>query len=155
MTRIAVFSDTHGSLSNLPAALQRLGPVDAFLHLGDYAGDAARIAKLCPVPYFSVRGNCDMGGSAPGERVVTYENAALLCTHGDSLRSLEALAARAETLGCKAALFGHTHTPLLEARGKILLINPGSLSRPRFSSAPGCCLLTIENGDVFVKMIAL
>ena len=43
--RIAVFSDTHGNLSRLPAAQARLGRVDAVIHLGDHCRDAERIAR--------------------------------------------------------------------------------------------------------------
>lgn len=52
----------------------------------------------------------------------------------------------------QAALFGHTHIPLVEAQGDVLLVNPGSLSRPRGGSAPGCALLTIEQGEVRVRL---
>lgn len=39
--KVAVFSDTHGSLARLPMVLAALPALDAVLHLGDFAGDAA------------------------------------------------------------------------------------------------------------------
>ena len=156
MTRVAVFSDTHGLLVRLPAAMARLGSVDAFVHLGDFASDAADIARALCVPYTAVRGNCDYGERrTPRECVAEYGGARLLLTHGDAYASTYALACRAEERRCAAALFGHTHTPLLTAQGALLIINPDSLSQPRYGSAPSCALLTIEHGDVDVRMLSL
>lgn len=153
--RVAVFSDTHGRLDRLPAAQSLLGPVDAALHLGDHCGDAAAIGRALGAPVHAVRGNCDYGGSAPLERIVELGGARLLCVHGHLFPDLYHLALRAEQERCDAALFGHTHIPLIEAHGRILLLNPGSLSRPRGGSRPGCALLSIEQGDIRVQMLSV
>ncbi|MDO4572690.1 MAG: metallophosphoesterase family protein, partial [Clostridia bacterium] len=57
MTRVLVFSDTHGDLQRLDAAMARAGEADAFLHLGDFGADAQRIAERRPMPYHAVCGN--------------------------------------------------------------------------------------------------
>lgn len=155
MTRIAVFSDTHGDLSRLDAAIRRMEPVDAFLHLGDFGSDARRIAETLRLPYHAVRGNCDAASDFPRERIVRYENAALYLTHGDRYPDIYSLAYRAEEKHCAAVLFGHTHEPLMRASGPILIVNPGSLSRPRFGYRPSCCVLSIEGGSVRVEMCSL
>lgn len=151
--RVAVFSDTHGSLESLPAALKKLGEVDAFLHLGDFSSDAQAIANVLNVPYYAVRGNCDVLPKHPGENVVELDGVRLLLVHGDRFRDVYSLALRAEEQHCKAVLFGHTHQPLLTAQGEILIINPGSLSRPMHGSRASCALLTIENGDIDVDIL--
>lgn len=155
MTRVAVFSDTHGDLGRLDAAMARCAPVDAFLHLGDFAGDARRIAEALSLPYHAVRGNCDAASDFPAERIVRFENAALFITHGNQYANTCSLADKAEKNHCAAVLFGHTHEPLLAARGPLLIVNPGSLSRPRFSARPSFCVLSIEGADIRVQMIAL
>lgn len=159
MIRLAVFSDTHGSLARLPAAMEQAGRVDGFLHLGDYASDAPRIAELLPVPYAAVRGNCDYfyGGPEPipSKRIVTYENASLLMVHGDAFYNTYELAELAEKHACAAALFGHTHVPLLTASGPLLIINPGSLSLPRGGSRSSFAVLTIQGKNVDAKLISL
>lgn len=157
MTRIGVFSDTHGRLSNLSAALDRAGTLDGFLHLGDFGSDAEPIARRLPVPYHAVRGNCDYSGNLPRQLVVTYEDASLLLLHGDAYarRGTYALALLAEENRCHAVLFGHSHTPLLAAQGDVLVLNPGSLSCPRCSSAPSFAVLTIDGRHVHAKVLAL
>ena len=67
--KVAVFSDTHGSLARLPMVLAALPALDAVLHLGDFAGDGEAIAESLSVPCYAVRGNCDFRGNAPWERV--------------------------------------------------------------------------------------
>lgn len=153
--KVGVFSDTHGSLRRLDEALSRLGQMQAFIHLGDGSADAEAIADRTGLPFYAVRGNCDFSGKYPAERVVELDGARLLLVHGDKYYDLYALVRRAEALFCDAALFGHTHTPLLQACGKLLLINPGSLSRPRFAAKASCALLTIDGGALFADMISL
>ncbi len=155
MTRIAVFSDTHGDLLRLDAAMALAGPLNAFLHLGDYAVDALRIAERTGLPYYAVQGNCDMASGFPSEQTVAFEKATLLITHGHRYPGIYELACRAESLHCAAALFGHTHKPLLQNSGAVILINPGSLSRPRFGSQPSFCVLEIEKNAVHIKMLPL
>lgn len=156
MTHVAVFSDTHGMLHRLPEAIKRAGEIDAFLHLGDFGSDAKRMADVLRTPYCAVRGNCDAYNSDyPRSRVVHFEEVSLFLTHGDGFFSPYALTAAARENGCAAALFGHTHEPLVRADGETLLINPGSLSKPRYGFDPSFALLEIEGRTVRVKMITL
>ena len=155
MTRIGVFSDTHGVLAALPRALELAGPLDGFLHLGDFGSDGDMIATQTGLPYHAVRGNCDFSSALPRQLVVTFEQANILMLHGDKYSSTYQLALLGEQNHCGAVLFGHTHTPLLAAQGPILLLNPGSLSRPRYTSDPSFGLLTIEGADVNAKIFTL
>ena len=45
------------------------------------------------------------------------------------------------------ALFGHTHVPHTEQRGKVFLFNPGSCGRC-YTGPDTYGLLTLENGKV-------
>lgn len=153
--RVGVFSDTHGDLAHLPAALDALGPLDYFLHLGDFASDAKAIHAKTDLPYYAVRGNCDVSHDEPAERVITLCSVRLFMTHGNRYADAEGPAYAAEEACCAVALCGHTHIPLLAASGSILLVNPGSLTRPIGGSRPGCALLLIDHGEVHVKMIRL
>ena len=50
-------------------------------------------------------------------------------------------------------VFGHSHVPLIEQRGAVLLVNPGSptdrRSQPRFS----CARLTLDGGVAAAELI--
>jgi putative phosphoesterase len=156
MTRVAVIADTHRSFRWLPLAAERLGKVDLLFHLGDFCADAETVAeKLGGVPYRTVRGNNDVYSAEPRLRVERVEDASIMLVHGDEFYNTYHLAMRAEENHCGAVLFGHTHIPLLQASGDILLINPGSLSLPRRGSKPSCALLEVEGKDINVTMISL
>ena len=50
-------------------------------------------------------------------------------------------------------LYGHTHMPDLSADGSRLLLNPGSLSRPRGGSVESCALILIDGRDLTVRIV--
>jgi len=158
MKRVAVFSDTHGRFVRLPAALDKIeqaGGVDFLLHLGDYGGDAETIAGKLGVPFAAVRGNNDYFSNFPRKKIVQVEDASLLLVHGDAYYNLSPLIYEAKQARCAAVLFGHTHEPLLQADGALLIVNPGSLSLPRRGYRPSFAILEIDGADVNVKMITL
>jgi putative phosphoesterase len=156
MKRIAVFSDTHNLFSRLPLALERLGKVDMLFHLGDFAIDAERIsAELGDVPFFCVKGNNDSGSTYPRMRIERVKDVWIMLIHGDGFHTLHQLIDLARKNHCSAVLFGHTHMPLLQADGEVLVINPGSMSLPRMGKKPSCALLEVDAKDINVKMIQL
>ena len=172
MTRIGVVSDTHGSIAALRACVSKAGAADGWFHLGDYALDALRLAELTGKPVWSVLGNCDGWLStepeenrfldkqkrAVSERVVTVENARIFLTHGhhyDVDLGPYALSYRAEELNCQAALYGHTHRGELSAFGGLLILNPGSPSRPRGLSKPSFAVMEIDGKDVNASIITI
>lgn len=156
MKRIAVFSDTHNMFSRLPLALERIGKVDMLFHLGDFAIDAERIAAdLGDVPFFAVKGNNDTGSVYPKKRIELVEDVWIMLVHGDGYHTLYQLIDQARENRCGAVLFGHTHVPLLQADGSLLVVNPGSISLPRQGSRPSCAVLEVEGKDINVKMIPL
>ncbi len=86
--KIAVFSDTHGSVSRLPLIKASLKDIDAVLHLGDLAPDGAKIASELGVPCYAVLGNCDYTHGEPYERVETLGGVRMFLTHGHRYHSL-------------------------------------------------------------------
>lgn len=156
MTRVAVVADTHHSFKWLPFAAERLGKVDLLFHLGDFCVDAEQVSKaLGDVPYVTVRGNNDAFGTAPLLRVERVEDVWIMLVHGHEFYTVGQMVQKAEENHCSAVLFGHTHLPLLQASGELLVINPGSLSLPRRGKSPSCALLEVEGKDINVTMITL
>jgi len=126
---VGVISDTHGLLR--PEALAALEGVEAIIHAGD-VGDPAILSKLELIaPVTAVRGNID---TAVWARVLDLDPAAG---------------------GFAAVIFGHSHQPVIEWRGEVLLFNPGSAGPRRFSLPISVGKLIVENGKVKAKLVML
>ena len=151
--RIGVFSDSHGDVSNARRFYDRLAPLDCIFHLGDYAADGAKLAKLFACPVYAVRGNCDYRSDAPLELTVDLDGKRFLLLHGHQYYFSDALLYRGEEVHADMVLYGHTHMPDLSADGPRLLLNPGSLSRPRGGSANSCALIVTDGGDLQVRFV--
>jgi putative phosphoesterase len=134
--RLLVVSDTHGDSANLIALLRVIGSsVDGLIHLGDGSGDidaAARYGSPMP-PAWGVRGNVDSDWSVPSIRRIQAGHQTILAAHGQLYlgESWHPFVSAAKKQGAQAFFFGHTHIPFLERMDGVLLLNPGSLSRPR------------------------
>ncbi len=132
MKTICVISDSHGNR----AAIDKLFPVfaesDYIIHLGDTSSDGQYIKKAFGEKVYVINGNCDFMRVGDDELVIPVEDAKIFACHGDMYgvkRGYDRLAYRAEELGCKVALFGHTHCPTEISVGETQLFNPGTLSR--------------------------
>lgn len=129
--KVLVVSDSHGNSKRVFDVHSHAGPVDAVIHLGDGSADADMLRDALDVPVISVAGNCDLGSTAPRERVWECEGKRFLLTHGDAYQvksGLERLRQRAVEVGVDAVLFGHTHHGICENASGLLLINPGALA---------------------------
>ncbi len=151
--RIGVFSDSHGDISNARRFFDSLSPLDCLFHLGDYAADGAKLSRLFSCPVYAVRGNCDYRSDEPLERVVDLGGKRFLLLHSHQYYFTEALLYRCEEVHADMVLYGHTHIPDLSADGPRLLLNPGSLSRPRAGSAESCALIVMDGNDLTVRFI--
>lgn len=149
--RYLVVSDTHGDLRCLFRAMDYLRALkpDALIHLGDFCGDGRLLQKELDVPLYAVAGNCDGAMGADAQQVIQEQGVNILLCHGHQYGvggDVQRLLYAALERDCAVALFGHTHMPYLEREQGVLLMNPGSLCRPRISQA-GVGLLTVEKGS--------
>lgn len=148
--RFVVVSDTHGDLSRMFSAvdyIKALGP-DAVIFLGDVISDALALKTELRVPFHIVQGNCDGYSPYPGEEVIEAEGVRIFICHGHRYgvkESPQRLVWAAQERECSVALFGHTHMQYLEREDGVLLMNPGSLCRPRLSRT-GLAVLDVKNG---------
>ncbi len=155
--RVGVISDTHGSELAVERAVAKLADADAWFHLGDGAQEASLLERLSGKPVYRVKGNCDYG-AGEAEQTVTLGGVRILASHGHLFgvqNGRDTLSYRAEELCCKLALYGHTHVPLIEAWGGILLVNPGSAARPRGGKPRTIALVELRDGDAFPTILAL
>lgn len=143
--KLLVVSDTHGKIEKVRDVFQKISArdaIDALIHCGDYKRDAEELARILDIPVYGIPGNCD-GGFRAEFLTVPTPSGNILVTHGHGEHvdyGLEELNQLALSLDCRCACFGHTHVPVQETSAEgVLLVNPGSLTRPRDGSTDGSC----------------
>lgn len=131
--KILVFSDSHGNVSNMAAAVERQAP-DLVLHLGDCWQDADRLRMAFPgLPMEQVNGNCDFMPKGVWEKCISAGGKNILLCHGHTYgvkAGYDTAIAAARRLGVDLLLFGHTHQAVTEQAGPLTLMNPGSVGDP-------------------------
>jgi uncharacterized protein len=128
--RILVVSDTHGSPELLLSAVQHAGKTDMLLFLGDGLRDVAALEGSYEGEVWKVRGNCDYMPYDYYEHFLPLNGASIFMAHGhlyDVKTTLNRMLAKGRELKADVLCFGHTHVPILDKRGNITLLNPGSL----------------------------
>lgn len=134
--KAAVFSDTHNNTRLMLETIGRCKP-DMVIHLGDHDSDAVRVRLQYPdIPVYSVCGNCDFPATAPETALVPIGSVKAFITHGH-LYNVKyigpgRLAYAAMEQGAQIAMFGHTHVPMQEQMGDVLVINPGTAGKGGF-----------------------
>jgi putative phosphoesterase len=146
---LLVLSDSHGHLLALKAVFRWALNRDfrAGIFLGDGAEDIPLAAAETGLDLIwrKVRGNGDMDYKLPDTETLDLGGHRFFLCHGHYYRlynGFDSLIAAARNLGAEAALFGHSHIPMLDEEEGIKLINPGSVGRPR--SKVGASFAVIE-----------
>lgn len=161
MVRIGVISDTH-----LPRGVQRIPDqvfrlfenTDLILHAGDFI-EAHVLDELKAIgPVQAVLGNCDSAELARQLPVTTSISAGgitigMIHDSGDRQRRRRRMA---ETFtGHRVVVFGHSHMPLIEDDGSLLLLNPGSACDPRQAKVPSVAMLEIADDKPTAELVEL
>jgi putative phosphoesterase len=125
---VGVISDTHGLIR--PQAVAALVGCDLIIHAGDVGKPEVleRLRELAPT--FAVRGNADTSDWAarlPLTQRLEVGALRLFVLHEIAQLDLDPVSA-----GFAAVVFGHSHRPLIETRGSVLFLNPGSAGPRRF-----------------------
>lgn len=153
--KLLVLSDSHGNVRNMAEAVERTTP-RMILHLGDCWRDAEQLRDLYPdIPLVQVPGNCDFRPQEPAERLLCLEDKRILLCHGHTYgvkQSLLSAGYAAEEQDLDLFLFGHTHKPLVDKRGKTLFLNPGSIGD---WAHPFYGVVTLENGRLDARTASL
>lgn len=157
--RALVMSDIHGDEFILRWMLEQawkfVGPVDAYICLGDGASEFQRLENFIRrrdenAVMYCVRGNCDLAvGDMPDRMIVSLGGAKVMLTHGHMYRvkfGLDILRKAAQEAGCSVVLYGHTHRADIDASSP-LMVNPGA--------AKDChmALLAISDGKPLAKLL--
>ncbi|QZA32380.1 metallophosphoesterase [Hydrogenibacillus sp. N12] len=146
-----VMSDSHGLVEAVEAVVQRHPGVRG-IHCGDVVAPVDRppFAEL-----LIVAGNQDRGAGLPAHRLLRWEGEAILVTHGhrfDVQADLLKLRLFAEAQGARIVFYGHTHVPGWTVDGGVLLLNPGSLARPRGYPHPTYAVVRLHRSEAGVEV---
>lgn len=151
VTRVGVVSDTHGLLR--PGALAALHGCDLIVHAGDIGSFDVLDALRAVAPLVAVRGNNDRDAWARDLAECETFSAGGARLH--VLHDLSDLRLDPAAEGVDVVIAGHSHRPAVERRDGVLFVNPGSAGPRRFSLPIGLALLSIEDGEVYVRLIEL
>lgn len=126
--RVGLIADTHGLLR--PQVLPLLAGCDHIIHAGDIGSAHVLEALRALAPVTAVRGNNDTGPWADALPEACSIALSGLLIH--VLHDLGDLARLAPPPDARVVVAGHSHKPLVEQRGNLLIVNPGSAGPRRF-----------------------
>lgn len=133
--KILIISDTHGCINNIIKNIKDNYNPDSLIHLGDYVEDGIKLGKALNIPTTIVRGNGDCyRNDFNDEEVMEINGKRLFLTHGHKYRvnfGINNLCYKGQEVGADYVLFGHTHVPIIEKVGNMIIMNPGSPILPR------------------------
>ena len=149
--RIGLISDTHGLVR--PEALAALKGVELIVHAGDIGKPDVLNCLQAIAPLAAIKGNND---TAPWARHIPeildlyLSDRTVRVIH--NIRDSEA---NLRAAGIDVVISGHSHKPLVETRGNVLFVNPGSAGPRRFKLPVTVGLLSLQNADVHAEIIYL
>jgi putative phosphoesterase len=148
--RIGLISDTHGELDD--RALVALEGVDIIVHAGDIESDSTLYELEAIAPVTAVLGNCDreiVGFDVDRLARTTVAGVRVLAIH--DLARLGPVPSGVDLVVC-----GHTHEPMERWHGSVLVVNPGSASRPRNAPSRSVAIVAVDGaGELSVEFIEL
>ena len=183
--KIAVISDTHGCIDAYNKALEHFDGADLIVHAGDVLYQPPRLTLSegydipaladaingSAIPVVIAQGNCDpqvyeelleVPVQAP-YAVVQWENTRLLINHGHLINKDDMIQLGAK-YRAQYVISGHTHIPVLERVGEVVLMNPGSPAIPKYEAAGravptvgliedgGAKIIDVDNGAIVLQL---
>ncbi len=159
MTRLAVLGDTHlprRARDLPPTAWRAIDEADTVLHTGDVTERALleRIARRRPL--HAVRGNNDRDlVELPEQVVLEVDGVTLAMVHDSGPSTGRRQRLRGRWPQARVVVFGHSHIPLCEDDGRLLLLNPGSPTDRRRMPSFTMALLYLDAGTVRAEILDL
>lgn len=147
--RVAVIADTHipGRARDLPPSAWRIvRDSDAVIHAGDVVTPwlLDRLRAASPQVH-AVLGNNDLPlrGALPESLWLDHDGVRVAVVHDSGAAEGRRRRLRRMFPDARAVVFGHSHIPVCEDDGDLLLLNPGSPTdrrrQPRFTMATLDC----------------
>jgi uncharacterized protein len=142
--KVGLISDTHGRLR--PEVFERLAGVEHILHAGD-VGPVTLLDELEAIaPVTAVWGNTDgfdVRARTDGVARLELAGRSIAVLHGHQLGSPTPEGLRDALPGAEIIVYGHTHRPLEDRTGGVLVVNPGAAGAARFGIPPSVAVLDL------------
>lgn len=141
--KLVVFSDAHGDRRVVEQVIKNNMDADFFVSLGD---SELPHKYLLDLDVLAIRGNYPKDAGLVYEKLIEFEGKKVLFTHGHKQgvsHGLTNLASYGMKQNADIVLYGHTHVARVDQLEEMLIINPGSISRPRSDIMPSYLILTI------------
>lgn len=151
--KLGVMSDTHwNSYDAVDDGIFRVfADVDMILHTGDFASvDILEYLETFK-PVIAVCGNCDdsmLRRMLPDRREMEIGGIRFGMLHGSRKDGNYYRGFPEMFPSCRIIVCGHTHIPLCERLGDVLIFNPGSTTFPRSEMGPTVGIFEIEEGRI-------
>ena len=148
--KVLIISDTHRRDHLFPRILDAEAPIDMLVHAGDLEGSEFYYEAMTDAEFHCVAGNNDLFSDVPDEDEFMIGPLKAFLVHGHQYRismTDSLLIEKARSRGAQVLIYGHTHRPVAENRGGLLVLNPGSLTYPRpYGNPPSYIVLTVSPG---------
>ncbi|MCG8604666.1 metallophosphatase family protein [bacterium] len=157
--KVGVISDTHGFID--PKVFTVFDGVELILHAGDIGSEDIITSLETIAPVKAIHGNIDtfpLSTRYPEVLAIEMEGVAICIIHqfidirNSKIRDEMAKTSKAQP---DILIFGHSHQAKLEYSGEMLLFNPGSAGRRRFSLRPAVGLLTLSEESFTPRIVYL
>ncbi|PAT01030.1 hypothetical protein CI105_08840 [Candidatus Izimaplasma bacterium ZiA1] len=153
--KIVVFSDAHGDKLAVLSIIRNNLTADMLISLGD---SELPNSFLQENDIIAIKGNYPLDAGFVYEKLITVGKKRIFLTHGHKYnvrRGVDKLYYKALETEADIVLYGHTHIPKTDKVNNILIINPGSIYKPRNFDNPTYLRIEIENGVINYKYIDL
>ncbi|CAN5882469.1 YfcE family phosphodiesterase [soil metagenome] len=161
MAKIGVISDTHLPRGNrkIPDDVFTLfAGADLILHAGDFVQAEVLYELGAIAPVKGVLGNCDapdLMRRVPITQSINVEGVLIGIIHDSGDREHRRRRMAGAFPGHRVVVFGHSHMPVVDDDGKLLLLNPGSACDPRRARVPTVAILDITDGNPTARLMEL
>ena len=153
--KILIVSDTHRSHGAYNWMIQKEGPADMLIHLGDVEGGEYYIEETAGCPVHMIAGNNDYFTPLRPEEEFYIGNKKIFITHGHTYyvsTGNKRILAEAKRRGADIVMFGHIHRPVQEEVDGVLLLNPGSIAFPRQEDRKGTYMVMEIDGENEIRV---
>jgi len=154
MKKLILISDTHLKEWNIPKRLEDLiKNSDFVVHAGDF--DSYNVyKKFSEYDLIAVHGDSDderVKSELPEVRVFEVEKVRFGLIHkGNYLNEFHDLGYKAMELGVNVLIFGHVHRFVVEKFKNVVVICPGSPTKPRLSLA-SCAEVLVDGSKIDIR----